>query len=302
MATGGTERRARGTARVLLPLALLPLLVVQVLLGGLSGLPDARAHALPPAELVADVVTAFGPGGTVAVVVADVHVTDRHLPPRAADARAARLAVRTAGNGPVTQRAFPSASLVKLFLAEDLLQRDRAGSIRLSARDLALMTDMIRASDDPAASELWVRFDGAQAVRAVAERYDLSGTEPPRRAGQWGETSTTAQDVARFLALLPVVAHPEDAATLLGWMQATTATGADGFDQRFGFFGTLTGAPAVKQGWMCCVAGHRHLHSVAVRGGQVLVALSEVPRSVGYDRARAWLTAAGAAVPEPSSG
>lgn len=302
MATRGTGRRARSTVRALLPLVLLPVLVVQVLLGGLSGPPSARANALPPAEVVADVVTAYGTGGTVAVVVAGVHVTDPDLPPRAADVRAARLAVRTAGNGPVTQRAFPSASLVKLFLAEDLLHRDRAGSISLTARDLALMTDMIRTSDDPAASALWVRFDGARAVRAVAERYDLAGTAPPRRAGQWGETSTTAQDVARFLALLPVVAHPEDSATLLGWMRATTAIGADGFDQRFGFFGTLTGAPAVKQGWMCCVSGQRHLHSVAVRGGQVVVALSEVPRSVGYDRARAWLTAAGAAVPEPSSG
>ena len=270
-----------------------------MLLGGLSGTPGARANALPPAEVVADVVAAYGPGGTVALVVAEVHVADPHLPPRAAEARAARLAVRTAANGPVAQRSFPTASLVKLFLAEDLLQRDRAGSITLTARDLALVTDMIRASDDPAASELWVRFGGASAVRAVAERYDLAGTEPPRRSGQWGETTTTAMDMARFLALLPVVAHPDDAPTLQGWMRTTTAIGADGFDQRFGFFGTLTGAPAVKQGWMCCLAGQRHLHSVAVRGGQVVVALSEGPQSVGYDRARAWLTAAGAAVPEP---
>jgi hypothetical protein len=272
-------------------------LLVEVLLGGLTGPSRARANAVPPAEVVAAVTDAYGTGGTVAVVIADLHIVDADLPPRAADARAARLTVRTAGNGLAAGRAFPSASLVKLFLAEDLLRRDRAGTITLTAQDRRNMAAMIRSSDDPAASALWVRHDGAGAVRSVAERYDLAATEPPRRAGQWGQTLTTAGDVARFLALLPVVAHPDDAATLLDWMRATTPIAADGFDQRFGFLGTVEGRPAVKQGWMCCVAGQRHLHSVAVTGTTVMVLLSEVPREVGYDRAGRRLdAAAGAAV------
>ncbi len=267
-------------------------LLAEVLLGGLTGPDRARADAVPPAEVVAAVSAAFGTGGTLAVVIADLHVADADLPPRATDARAARLAVRTAGNGMAAGRAFPSASLVKLFLAEDLLRRDRAGTITLTAPDLRSMAAMIRSSDDAAASALWVRHDGARAVRAVADRYDLPGTEPPRRAGQWGQTVTTPGDVARFLALLPVVAHPDDAATLLGWMRAITPIADDGFDQRFGFSGTLEGRPAVKQGWMCCVADQRHLHSVAVAGTTVLVMLSEVPQEVGYDRARRRLDAA----------
>ncbi|WP_239523582.1 hypothetical protein [Geodermatophilus normandii] len=64
-------------------------------------------------------------------------------------------------------------------------------------------------------------------------------------------------------------------------------------------FGTVPGLPAVKQGWMCCVDGMRHLHSVAVVGNRVVVLLSEVPASVGYDRARAALSAAAAALPPP---
>jgi hypothetical protein len=47
------------------------------------------------------------------------------------------------------------------------------------------------------------------------------------------------------------------------------------------------------------VDGVRHLHSVAVSGDRVVVLLSEVPRSVSWDRARAALSAAAAALPPP---
>ncbi|UOY02551.1 serine hydrolase [Blastococcus sp. PRF04-17] len=158
---------------------------------------------------------------------------------------------------------------------------------------------MIRSSDDPAASALWVRYDGDRMVRDVAARYGLTGTGPPPIPGQWGQATTTARDLARFLSLLPVVAHPDDAAALLGWMREATARAADGFDQRFGLFGTAPAGSAVKQGWMCCVGGSRHLHSVGVVGARVVVLLSEVPRAVGYGAARTALTAAAAATAVP---
>jgi hypothetical protein len=286
------------TLRPFLPVALL----VLVLTGTLLEPRRAQAGGLPPAEVVAAVTAAYGTGGTVAVVVARQLVTDPELPVRAAEARAARFTAHSADNGQIAQRPFPSASMVKLFLAEDVLRRARAGALALGAEDRALLARMIRSSDDPAASAVWVRFDGPGAVRTVAARYDLTGTSPPDRPGQWGQTTTTARDLARFLALLPVLAHPDDAAQLLGWMASATAIAADGFDQRFGLFGTLPGTPAVKQGWMCCVGGYRHLHSVAVVGTRVVVLLSEVPRAVGYDRAKAWLDAAGSAVPAPGGG
>jgi hypothetical protein len=146
---------------------------------------------------------------------------------------------------------------------------------------------------------LWVRYGGGQLVDDVAARYDLPGTRPPAVPSEWGEATTTARDLARFLALLPSIAHPEDAAVLLGWMQAATPQAADGFDQQFGLFGTAPPSTAVKQGWMCCVDGNRHLHSVGVVGRRVVVLLSEVPRGIGYGDARAALTAAAAAIPPP---
>ncbi|SFT56575.1 hypothetical protein SAMN05660657_01587 [Geodermatophilus amargosae] len=272
--------------------ALLPVLVLYLLLAeaGLGG--TRRALAGPPAaQQVPAVVSAYGiPGDTLAVALT-APGRARGRPHRAGPRRArgaAGTARRTADNGSAATRPFPTASMVELFLAEDVLRRARDGALTLDARDWRQLQAMIRSSEDPAASEFWDRVDGPQTVRDVAARYGLTGTAPPADPTQCGET-TTARDLARFLALLPVLAHPADAATLTAWMRTATPTAADGFDQRFGAFGTVPGLPAVKQGWMCCVDGMRHLHSVAVVGNRVVVLLSEVTASVGHDRARAAL-------------
>ena len=257
----------------------------------------AAADDVTPADIVPAVTAAHGDLGTFAVVVADQEERQTDVSIRAAEARTAQVLARAAGNE-LADRPFPTASLVKLFLAADVLHRARTGGVALTPADRAELELMIRSSNDPAASDVWVRFGGAQAVRDVAVRYGLTDTAPPRRWGQWGETTTTAADLARFLTRLPVIAHPDDAEALLGWMRTATPIASDGFDQEFGVFGTLPGA-AVKQGWMCCLAGQRHLHSVGVVGGRVVVLLSEVPSSVGWDRARAALDAAAAAVPVP---
>jgi hypothetical protein len=136
-------------------------------------------------------------------------------------------------------------------------------------------------------------------VTDVSARYGLTGTAPPDEPGQWGQATTTARDLARFFALLPVVAHPFDAAALQVWMRTATSEAADGFDQRFGLLAAAPAFTAVKQGWMCCVGGNRHLHSVGIIGRRIVVLLSEVPRAVTDDAARAALTAAAGALPHP---
>jgi hypothetical protein len=285
-----------GRRRLLLVLAVLALLLVESLP------PERRASAGGPsaAEVVPAVVAAYGEVGTLAVVVAHQQVPVRGLSIRATEARTARIARSAAGND-AADRPFPTASMVKLFVAEDILHRVRTGQASLGPNDLRLLENMIRRSDDAAASTLWVRFGAGRMVTDVATRYGLAGTAPPVVPGEWGEATTTARDLARFLVLLPTVAHPEDAATLMSWMSAATPQAADGFDQRFGLFGTAPALTPVKQGWMCCVGGNRHLHSVGVVGTRVVVFLSEVPRRVGYDAARAALTAAAAAVPPPET-
>lgn len=294
MASVVSERRARPRRPAALAVPLLALALAGLMLAPHSAASGgARASGIIPA-----VMAAYGTTGTLAVVVAPQHTPPTGMSLRAAEARSARLLSATVGNE-LADRPFPTASMVKLFMAEEILHRARTGRVVLTPADLATLREMIVRSDDPAASALWVRFDGAQLVRDAAVRYGLRGTAPPVVPGQWGQAVTTARDLARFLALLPVVAHPDDAATLLGWMRAATPVAADGFDQQFGIFGTVPGTPAVKQGWMCCVGGNRHLHSVGVVGSRVVILLSEVPREVGWDAARAALDAAAAAVPPP---
>ncbi|WNV77732.1 serine hydrolase [Geodermatophilus sp. DSM 44513] len=296
MSTGRALPRA---PRVLPPVAAPLVLPVVLLALVLSGLLAPRAAAAqegtPPSAVVPSVTAAYGDVGTLAVVVARQQERLAGLSIRAAEAASARM-LATRASSELADRPFPTASMVKLYLAEDVLHRARTGAVTLTDRDRAQLEVMIRSSDDPAASDLWVRFDGARAVRDVAARYGLAGTDPPRRWGQWGETTTTANDLAWFLIRLPVVAHPDDAAALLGWMGTATPIASDGFDQEFGVFGTLP-EPAVKQGWMCCLSGQRHLHSVGVVDDRVVVLLSEVRSSVGWADAAAALDAAAAAVP-----
>ncbi|MGY1824251.1 serine hydrolase [Geodermatophilus sp. SYSU D00079] len=293
MATARSHRRRPRTAGALAAVALLLLLPLLLPPPAAAGGPPAA-----PVDVVPAVTGAYGTTGTLAVVLAAQEARATGLSPRAAEARSARVAAATAGNDQAT-RPFPTASLVKLFVAEDLLHRARQGTLPLTEEDRRRMAEMVRGSSDAIASDLWGRFDGDRMVRDVAARYGLRGTAPPRVWGEWGETTTTAQDLARFLARLPVVAHPDDATTLTDWMRGATATAADGFDQRFGVLGAVPGGAAVKQGWMCCLGGMRHLHSVGLVGTQVVVLLSEVPLTVGWDAARASLTAAAAAVPAP---
>jgi hypothetical protein len=289
--------RPPGAVRlVLLPIAVLAVLVAEV---ALLGERRAAAGGRWASEAVPAVVAAYGPGGTLAVAVARQLELPSGEPVRGYEARRARAATWSADNGEPAATPIPTASMVKLFMAADILHRNRVGLLSLTREDFRLLQDMIRRSDDPAASALWVRFGAGQMVSDVAARYGLPGTTPPSSPGQWGETLTTARDLARFLSLLPVVAHPADAGALLVWMRTATPVAADGFVQRFGLFGTAPPLTAVKQGWMCCVGGSRHLHSVAVIGHRVVVLLSAVPRGVSYEAATAALTAAAAAVPPP---
>ena len=283
----------RSTARPGRALAGLTLLAVVLVA---AFVPHGTAGARHPAPgLVPPVVAAYGQVGTLAVALAH-----QRLPgdPPSMGPRGHRTAGFIAHNG-AADRPFPTASMVKLYMAEDILHRNRSGEIRLDRADFVLLQAMIRRSSDPAASALWVRYDGVRMVTDVAARYGLTGTAPPAVRGQWGQATTTARDLARFLALLPAVAHPFDAAALQVWMRTATAEAADGFDQRFGLLAAAPPFTAVKQGWMCCVGGSRQLHSVGVVGHRVVVLLSEVPGGVGYEEARAALTAAAAALPPP---
>ena len=239
-----------------------------------------------------DAFTAAG-GPTLAVFVSD----GAPAPSGTISADSAERASSRHEAGSSADQPFPTASLVKLYLAEGLLHRARADGVPLSPEDGDLLEAMLTRSDDDAASRVWVRHDGPDLVTSVAARYALTATAPPSQPGEWGETTTSARDLGRFLTAIVDLAHPEDAARVLGALARATPAGADGFDQRFGLLapGAAPAGSPVKQGWMCCVDGNRHLHSVGVVGDRVVVLLTQTPAGRGWTRARAALDAAAVA-------
>lgn len=187
-----------------------------------------------------------------------------------------------------------AASLAKLFVVQQLLERGAAGTVDLDDEDLALMEQAVVRSDDAAMNVLWVRFGGAELVTAAAAEFGLAGTAAPQRAGQWGETTTTAADYATFLAHLGDHLPPAQLTTLTSWMRSTTPDAADGFDQSFGLLSAQAdtdGPVEAKQGWMCCVDGVRELHSAGVLvDGRVVVLLGRFPEGTTWAQAQTALT------------
>jgi hypothetical protein len=220
-------------------------------------------------------------GGSIAVAVFDA--TDRAL-----------LV------SPDYQRPIFTASLIKPLIIAELLARQEAGELVLSPNDLVLMQRAATASDDNAMNTLWVRYDGPALVSAAATRLGLSGTAPPAEVGQWGQAVTTANDMATFLSRMDQAFGAQVAATLTGWLQATTMTAADGSGQLFGVLSPSAGAAgpvAAKQGWMCCKDDRRQLHSAGVLAdGRTVVLLGDFPDAVPWSAAIAALDAAAAAV------
>ena len=170
----------------------------------------------------------------------------------------------TNGNG----RTIAIASVVKLFIADDLLLQVADGRTTLSPDDRRSLDVMLRSSDDSAAEVFWNRSGGTAIIDRVVARYGLSQTRPPSN-GRWYNTISTATDLVRFYDMLLAGTGglpAEQADIILDNLAASTPTAPDGmvpggvYPQRFGIPEGLPAEPvAVKQGWMCCI-GSDWLH------------------------------------------
>ena len=158
---------------------------------------------------------------------------------------------------------FPIASVVKLFIADDLLLQESKGETELSPADRKSLDIMLRSSDDSAAQNFWDRSGGNAVISRVVARYGLTGTTAPYN-GHWDVTQSTASDLVRYYDMLLDGAGglpPEQANVIIGNLAQSTPTGTDGYPQRFGIPDGLSGEPvAVKQGWFCCWNGGNQLH------------------------------------------
>jgi hypothetical protein len=169
------------------------------------------------------------------------------------------------GNG----TAMPIASVVKLFIADDLLLQESKGQTKLSPADRASLDVMLRASDDSAAEVFWNRSGGSAIISRVTARYGLRATTTPYN-GRWFNTMSTAGDLVRYYDMLLAGSGglpPEQASIILSNLAASTPTAPDGtvpggvYPQRFGIPEGLYAEPvAVKQGWFCCWNGGNWVH------------------------------------------
>jgi hypothetical protein len=158
---------------------------------------------------------------------------------------------------------FPIASVVKLFIADDLLLQESKGETKLSPADRSALDVMLRSSDDNAAENFWNRSGGSDIVTRVVARYGLSSTTKPYN-GKWDLTTSTAGDLVRYYDKLLSGSGglpPEQANVIMANLAQSTPTGIDGYPQRFGIPEGFYNEPvAVKQGWFCCWSGANQLH------------------------------------------
>ncbi len=158
---------------------------------------------------------------------------------------------------------FPLASVVKLFIADDLLLQESKGETKLTAADRKSLDIMLRSSDDGAAQTFWNRSGQNAIIARVVARYGLTGTTAPYN-GHWDVTQSTASDLVRYYDMLLDGSGglpPEQANVIISNLAQSTPTGTDGYPQRFGIPEGLYAEPvAVKQGWFCCWNGANQLH------------------------------------------
>jgi hypothetical protein len=166
-------------------------------------------------------------------------------------------------------RAYTSASLVKLLIALSVLDRDGP---------VADVQRMLSRSDDDLASRFWAAYGGPSIVTRWATKLGLTGTRPPEDPGRWGDTLITASDIVRIYQYL----LDHKSAAILNALRDATERGSDGFRQYFGIPDAAAGQQwAVKQGWSCC-RPTRTLHTSGVVGHYIVVVLTEHPAKVDY--------------------
>ena len=151
------------------------------------------------------------------------------------------------------------ASVAKLFIADDLLSHDSSspdGTGQLSSADRQALDSMLQSSDDGAAETFWAARGGETIINGVAGRYGLTSTTPPSD-GRWWNTMSSASDLVHYYDVLLNGSgglSGERAEIIVNDLAGSTATGADGYPQRFGIpDGLYAETVAVKQGWMCCI-------------------------------------------------
>lgn len=142
-----------------------------------------------------------------------------------------------------------TASTIKLAMVADLLTREQAGALRLTATDREQMIAMLRRSDNDAADALWSRYGGTDGTfNANFPRYGMTRVRPQPGFGDvypyWGFQKGTADDFDALMNYVLAGLTPADAAAVVAEMQRVDSS------QQWGVWGAGAAmAPGNKNGW-----------------------------------------------------
>lgn len=171
---------------------------------------------------------------------------------------------------------FRTASLVKLLIAIDLVQRGIVTPENPSPR----MARMLSHSDDTMADLLWTEEGGPHIVTRTASKLGLKGTKPPATPGRWGDTEITANDVVKIYQYILILGLPaEQRNLLLDPLRNAPRIAGDGTNQYFGIPSALPRPWAIKQGWAAGRGGiDAHTSGLVGEGDRyILVVLTHYP-------------------------
>lgn len=137
-----------------------------------------------------------------------------------------------------------TASTIKLAMTVDLLTRDRAGQITLTAADRGLIHNMLNWSDNDAADTLWSTY-GRDGYATRFPTYGLTSvTFVPGFSRYWGYMKCTADDLDRLMRYVLTKLPPDLRSYVVNEMQHVAA------NQQWGVWGAgPAAAPGNKDGW-----------------------------------------------------
>lgn len=138
-----------------------------------------------------------------------------------------------------------ACSTPKLAMVVDLLLRDDAGTVGLTAEDRDLMHRMLNSSDDAAAHTLWTRYGGEQEFAARFPSYGMTDMRfTDEHPHHWGWILTTADDLDRLIDYVLTELPAAHRDYIVDEMRSVDA------NQQWGVWGAGAAArPGNKNGW-----------------------------------------------------
>lgn len=139
-----------------------------------------------------------------------------------------------------------TGSTIKVAIATDLLERQRAGTIHLTDADRRAMSDMLRSSSNDATDTLWNRYNGPDRLDQFRTGYGMvSLSVVAGRDTYWRNLRCTADDLDHLMSyVLGANLHADDRAYLVDTLRGV----AD--NQHWGVWAAGPAlSPGNKDGW-----------------------------------------------------